>query len=142
LQFSRNRNATISPVLIWFVEKRNRNRVANIGMSDQLAGKSRLDAALIGHHNIAVLSALPATGFFPAGASDVLFNRSTTVDAHGLPIPDSRFFQQQQCQIEGIAAMRMSMAPGLMASAMPGQSSFPSTTRIPHFPSIIPTPSS
>jgi hypothetical protein len=122
-------------------------------MSDQLAGKSRLDAALIGHHNIAVLSALPATGFFPAGASDVLFNRSTAAadeglmlrrtgnhHAHGLPIPDSRFVQQQQ--IDGItAAMRMSMAPGMMPSAMPGQSSFP-TTRIPHFPSIIAAPSS
>ena len=126
-------------------------------MSDQLSGKSRLDAAAlaIGHHNIAVLSTLPpATGFFPAGAtSDVLFNRSTTtVDegcgllrrtnhhAPGIPIPDLRFVKQQQ--IDGIAAaMRMSMTPGIV-SAIPSQRSSPNATRISHFPSIIATPSS
>ncbi len=117
-------------------------------MSDQLPGKSRLDAAAlaIGHHNIAVLSTLPVTGFFPAVAtSDVLFNRSTTTvdegcgllrrtDHHapGIPIPDLRFVKQQQ--IDG-------MTSGIV-SAIPSERSSPNATRISHFPSIIATPSS
>lgn len=118
-------------------------------MSDDRARISYLDTPSVGHHNIAILPPHPTTGLFPIRAADhVLFNSRPARNAADqirvlpthepvLPLPDSRFFNQQ---LDGVTAMTMAMLPRTV-SAIPVPGSFPSS-RIPFFPPLIAAPTS
>ena len=114
----------------------HRLRVANIAMSDDRARISYLDTPSVGHHNIAIFPPHPTTGLFPIRAADhVLFNsrpparnaadqiRVLPTHEPVLPLPDSRFFNQQ---LDGVTAMTMAMLPRTV-SAIPVPGSFPSS---------------